>query len=128
MKTGSRRLSFVFLAGLLAGLVLPFLLGANSGGSHNTIVTSTSGEPVVLVSTPATKERAQKNSRSGGIGRYQLSAWSTNWGESGGGYGAFVIDTTTGETKIAYNYVFADNGKERIRIDNLGKPFRRISP
>lgn len=46
-------------------------------------------------------------------GRYQLAAWG-----SGGAHGAFVIDTLTGETKIAYRYKDLGNDKVLER-DNL---------
>lgn len=47
------------------------------------------------------------------FGRYQVSAWS------GGniGYGAFVVDTTTGETKMVY----LNSGAEKQ--NHLGMPF-----
>ena len=32
------------------------------------------------------------------LGRYQITAWSTN----GIGFGAFITDSTTGETKMVY--------------------------
>ena len=48
-------------------------------------------------------------------GRYQIATW-----ESGGGYGAFVLDTSTGITKIAYSSVHGPSGKT---VNNLGKPF-----
>jgi hypothetical protein len=48
--------------------------------------------------------------------RYQVSAWSG----SGIGYGAFVVDTTTGETKMVYMNV----GDEKR--NHLGKPFSAI--
>jgi hypothetical protein len=53
---------------------------------------------------------------SNSLGRYQVSAWSG----SGIGYGAFVMDTTTGKTKIVYMNI----GDERQ--DHLGKPFSAI--
>lgn len=46
-------------------------------------------------------------------GRYQLAAWG-----SGMAHGAFVIDTLTGETKIAYRYKELGNDKVLER-DNL---------
>ena len=50
------------------------------------------------------------------FGRYQISAWSG----SSVGYGAFVMDTTTGETKI----VFMNIGDKKQ--NHLGKPFSAI--
>jgi hypothetical protein len=50
------------------------------------------------------------------LGRYQVSAWSGG----GIGYGAFVMDTTTGKTKMVYMNI----GDERQ--NHLGKPFSEI--
>lgn len=49
-------------------------------------------------------------------GRYQVSAWSGG----GIGYGAFVVDTTTGETKIVY----LNSGMEKQ--NHLGMPFSAL--
>jgi hypothetical protein len=49
-------------------------------------------------------------------GRYQVSAWSG----SGIGYGAFVVDTTTGNTKMIYMNI----GDQKQ--NHLGKPFSAI--
>ena len=49
-------------------------------------------------------------------GRYQVSAWSGN----GIGYGAFVVDTATGETKIAYLNAGID------KENNLEKSFEEF--
>lgn len=48
-------------------------------------------------------------------GRYQIVAW-----DGGGGYGAFVLDTSTGITKVAYSSLKGPGGKS---VNNLGKPF-----
>ena len=45
--------------------------------------------------------------------RFQVSAWSAN----GIGYGAFIVDTATGETKMAYLNAGVD------KENNLGKTF-----
>ena len=50
------------------------------------------------------------------IGRYQVSAWSGG----GIGFGAFIVDTTTGETKIVY----LNSGTEKQ--NHLGIPFSDI--
>jgi hypothetical protein len=50
------------------------------------------------------------------FGRYQVSAW----GGGSIGYGAFVVDTSTGETKMVYMNI----GDERR--NHLGKPFSAI--
>ena len=41
----------------------------------------------------------------------------------GGGYGAFVLDTATGTTKVAYSSGSGPDGK---RVNNLGKSFQQI--
>ncbi|QQG65124.1 hypothetical protein [Desulfobulbus oligotrophicus] len=53
----------------------------------------------------------------GAAGRYQLATW-----QSGGSYGAFVIDTVNGTTKIAYRSA----GPNSKQINNLGKPFQQM--
>lgn len=61
-------------------------------------------------------------------GRFQISAWGTAFGDFSGGYGAFIVDTATGETKTAYMYIYGkSNDKNKsISKDNLGKPFYEI--
>jgi hypothetical protein len=51
-------------------------------------------------------------------GRYQLAAW----GAGSIGFGAFVIDTVSGETKIVY----LNTGMKAPQANNLGVPFGRI--
>ena len=51
-------------------------------------------------------------------GRYQIAAWSAERV----GYGAYIVDTVTGETKIA----FRDTGLDQAKIDNLNKTFGAI--
>ncbi len=51
-------------------------------------------------------------------GRYQIVAW-----DGGGGYGAFVLDTSTGITKVAYSSLKGPGGKS---VNNLGKPFAQM--
>lgn len=51
-------------------------------------------------------------------GRYQLEAW----GGSGIGFGAFVIDTATGETRIVY----LNTGMDTEQRTHLGKAFSEI--
>ena len=50
--------------------------------------------------------------------RYQLEAW----GSSGIGFGAFVIDTATGETKIVY----LNTGMDTNQRAHLGMAFSEI--
>lgn len=51
-------------------------------------------------------------------GRYQLVSW-----EAGGSYGAFVLDTATGVTKVAYSSGKGPGGRS---INNIGKPFAQM--
>ncbi len=51
-------------------------------------------------------------------GRYQIVTW-----DAGGGYGAFVLDTATGTTKVAYSSLKGPGGKS---VNNLGKPFSQM--
>jgi hypothetical protein len=51
-------------------------------------------------------------------GRYQIATW-----EAGEGYGAFVLDTSTGAAKVAYSSIKGPNGKT---VNNLGKPFHQM--
>jgi hypothetical protein len=68
------------------------------------------------------------NSSSGPrYGRYQVSAWGTAFGEFSGGYGAFIIDTATGQTKTAFMYVYGASDDIGVLRDNLGKNFHDIN-
>jgi hypothetical protein len=50
-------------------------------------------------------------------GRFQISSWGDETR-----FGAFVVDTVTGKTKIVYHYKELANGKF-LEKDNLNKPF-----
>jgi hypothetical protein len=52
-------------------------------------------------------------------GRYQISAWGDSTA-----HGAFIVDTTSGETKIVYRYK-EENGGQKVR-DHLNKSFHSI--
>lgn len=54
----------------------------------------------------------------GASGRYQIVTWG-----SGGAYGAFVVDTSTGITKAVYS---SNKGADGKTVNNLGKPFVQI--
>ena len=58
----------------------------------------------------------------GGIGRYQLDAWAFSTGNNTGQYGAFVLDTTTGETRLVFQAEYT-GGKLRELKNRLGKTF-----
>lgn len=59
-------------------------------------------------------------------GRYQISAWSSDFGEKGGGFGLFMADTATGEAKLVYSRVFGEVGNGEVKKDELGRPFGSI--
>jgi hypothetical protein len=98
-----------FRGGLLLGglvvLLACLLMGAvpNDGPALSVAVQGPSEDRMVPLSSS---------------GRYQIAAW-----EGGGGYGAFVLDTATGTTKVAYSSTKGPNGKP---VNNLGKPFHQM--
>ncbi len=59
-------------------------------------------------------------------GRFQISAWAGRFTDLSGGFGVFVVDTTSGETRLIYSRVYG-KGKGRVVIDNLGRPFAASS-
>jgi len=60
-------------------------------------------------------------------GRYQLSAWSGALGSQGGGVGAFVIDTVSGEVRTAYSRIYGNPGEGELIKNNLNKPFSSMN-
>ncbi len=56
-------------------------------------------------------------------GRYQISAWAGPLGSGGGGVGAFVVDTATGETRTVYSRLYGSPGDGAIIKNNLNKTF-----
>lgn len=58
--------------------------------------------------------------------RYQLSSWATQIGSSAGVFGAFVMDTNTGETKIVYAKVYGEPSPGKVVKDDLDKQFVSI--
>jgi len=59
-------------------------------------------------------------------GRYQISSWASQLGPSGGGFGAFVLDTATGETKLVYSRTFGNVGDGTVKKSELKIPFGSI--
>ena len=59
-------------------------------------------------------------------GRYQISAWASNFGTEGGGVGAFVIDTVSGETKAVYTRAYGKIPQGTTIKNDLRKPFAAI--
>ena len=57
-----------------------------------------------------------------GAGRYQLDSWSHSNNNGTGQYGAFVIDTITGETQIVY-LAQINNKTQRVIKNSLKKQF-----
>ena len=99
-----------FRGGLLLGGAAALLVGLLMGAVRN--------EPPLLpvaVLGSAAENRAIPLSSTG---RYQIAAW-----DSDGSYGAFVIDTSTGTTKIAYT---SGKGATGRNVNNLGKPFAQM--
>ena len=97
--------SGLLLGGLLAILTL-LIMGASSHDG-----------PVLAIPVPEVDtDRAVMPLAS--AGRYQIATW-----QGGGGYGAFVLDTATGTTKVAYSSGSGPDGK---RVNNLGKSFQQI--
>jgi hypothetical protein len=91
-----------FILGLLATLFVFLLMGAVHNDPPSlpvAVLDPGENRPIALSST----------------GRYQIATW-----DAAGGYGVFVLDTSTGITKIAYSSVKGPSGKT---VNNLGKPF-----
>jgi hypothetical protein len=57
-----------------------------------------------------------------GVGRYQIASWGIQTGPESGRYGALVLDTTTGETKIVYEAEVLNN-KKKILTSHLDRTF-----
>jgi hypothetical protein len=98
-----------FKGGLLAGILILVLAGLLMGAVHP----DQPSLPVAVLDTSL--DRAVPLSSSG---RYQLVSW-----QAGGGYGAFVVDTATGITKIAYSSGKGPGGRA---VNNIGKPFSQM--
>lgn len=90
------------LATLLAGL----LMGAVRHDSPSTL-------PVAILDPPG-----EQGVPLAATGRYQIATWN-----SGGGFGALVLDTATGMTRMVYS---SGRGPEGKSINNLGKPFAQM--
>jgi len=113
-----------FTRGMTAGVLATLLIALLMGAVHN-------DRPVLTVPVPEPAEDpvlAPISGSGSGVaphagsfsspGRYQIATW-----EAGGGYGAFVLDTATGTTKVAYSSIKGPNGKS---VNNLGKPFSQM--
>jgi len=98
-----------FKGGLLLGSLVVLLACLLMGAVHN-------DPPLLPVAVlDPVEDRAVPLSNTG---RYQIVTW-----EADGGYGAFVLDTSTGTTKVAYSSIKGPSGKS---VNNLGKPFSQM--
>jgi hypothetical protein len=91
--------------GVLAAILTGLLLGAvhHDGPALPVAVLEPAGDRMVPLASN---------------GRYQIAAW-----EGGGGYGAFVLDTATGATKVVYSSLKGPGGKT---VNHLGKTFDQM--
>ncbi len=91
--------------GALATVLIALLMGAvqNDG-------------PTLTV--PVLNQREDSAVPLSSTGRYQIVTWG-----SGGGYGAFILDTSTGITKAVYSSNKGPGGKS---VNHLGKPFHQM--
>ncbi|MCI5165880.1 MAG: hypothetical protein D3903_07250 [Candidatus Electrothrix sp. GM3_4] len=124
MKRDKKNILKGIFYGFFGTVICAMLLGTRKPDMEvKTGVNVDTGESVLLLSS----QQSQKMSVPPVIGRYQISSWGCSQGAGeGGGYGAFLTDTTTGKTKIVYSYIPTRNGKG-IRINNLNKRFDNIS-
>ncbi|NLX19632.1 MAG: hypothetical protein GXY53_10205 [Desulfobulbus sp.] len=99
-----------FTGGILIGCLLTLLTGLLMGA------TSSNG-PILAVPGHEPAVDRPVGPLPGAAGRYQLATW-----QGGGSYGALVIDTANGTTKIVYRSA-GPSGKQ---INNLGKPFQQM--
>jgi hypothetical protein len=103
-----------FSIGVIAALILIALMGAVRTDRIST-------EPISVIHGMDKGEVALARN-----GRYQITSCSFFPGPGkNGGYGVFVVDTTTGVTKAAY-VTFVDNRGKIISVNQLGRPFSRI--
>ena len=98
-----------FGSGLLLGGLATLLVGLLMGSARNEPPLL----PVAVLGSGDNRTIPLSNT-----GRYQIAAWDAD-----GGYGAFVVDTVTGTTKIAYSSAKGPGGKT---VNNLGKSFVQI--
>lgn len=100
-----------FKRGFLAGILTLVLAGLLMGAVHP-------DRPTLSVPVLNPSQDRVVPPLSSPAGRYQLATW-----QSGGSYGAFVLDTATGVTKIAYSSGKGPGGRA---VNNIGKPFSQM--
>lgn len=98
-KLVMERIKF-FLLGMLVVIGLVILMGAN---------TTDTGSHFLL-----------------GTGRYQISSWGSFGEDKVGGFGVYIVDTLTGETKTVYTRLFGIKNEGILIKNNLRKPFNTI--
>ncbi|WP_448874794.1 hypothetical protein [Desulfobulbus propionicus] len=98
-----------FRGGLLLGCLIPLLALLLMGAVHS----DRPSLPVAVLDSGPDRPVPLSSS-----GRYQLVTW-----EAGGHYGAFVLDTATGVTKVAYSSGKGPGGRS---INNIGKSFSQM--
>jgi hypothetical protein len=99
--------------GLLLGILLTLLVMLLLGAVRHDYPTL----PVAVVDGDGKNAPALSS-----IGRYHIAAWGSGGDRSGG---IFVLDTVTGQAKMAYGTVRDANGKTST-VDHLGKPFSQM--
>ncbi len=61
------------------------------------------------------------------FGRYQLSSWATQLNSDGGIFGAFLVDTASGDTRTVYVRTYGRvPDVSKTLVNNLRKPFHAI--
>jgi hypothetical protein len=101
-----------FRGGLLVGSLLVLLACSLMGAVYN----DPPALPVAVLEPAGSQEDRAVPLAS--TGRYQIVTWAAD-----GGYGAFVLDTATGTTKVAYSSTRGPAGKS---VNNIGKPFAQM--
>lgn len=102
-----------FRGGVLIGIAATLLAVCLMGAVRNEHSSSPPPLPVAMFDSGGKDSVALAAS-----GRYQIVTWN-----SGGTYGVFVVDTSTGITKAVYSSAKGADGKA---VNNLGKPFAQI--
>ena len=102
-----------FRSGVLTGIAATLITVTLMGAVRNENSASPPPLPVAVFDSGGKDSVALAAS-----GRYQIVTWG-----SGGSYGVFVVDTSTGTTKAVYSSAKGADGKA---VNNLGKPFVQI--
>lgn len=103
-----------FRSGVLTGIAATLIMVALMGAVRNENSSSPPPLPVAVFDSGVGKDSVALAAS----GRYQIVTWG-----SGGAYGVFVVDTSTGTTKAVYS---SSKGADGKAVNNLGKPFAQI--